>query len=371
MRAVIDRDKFLSALGHVQSVVERRNTIPILSNVLIQAADGKIRLTATDLDLEVVEDTAATIEEAGALTAPAHLLHDIVRKLPEGAQLSLDEGEPGRVSVVSGRARFHLSTLPAEDFPELAAKEASNTFSISADELKFLIDRTRFAISTEETRYYLNGIYFHTTEKDGKMLLRAVATDGHRLACAEVRAPDGAAGMPGIIVPRKTVNELMRLFDAADEDIEVALSENTIRFDIDGVVLTSKLIDGRFPDYERVIPVDNDKRLEVDTRLFAQAVDRVSTVSSEKGRAVKFSISAEALLLSVNNPEAGSAEEELAASFNAEPMEIGFNARYLLDIVGQFGGDTAVFLLSDTGSPTIMRDNAEDNVLYVLMPMRV
>ncbi len=371
MRLTIEREAFLNALSHVQSVVERRNTIPILANVLLQARDDGLRLTATDLELEVVEDTVAQTEQPGATTVPAHLLHDIVRKLPEGSQLKLDEPEPGRVVITSGRSRFMLSSLPAEDFPELAAVEPTNTFSISPEDLRFLIDRTRFAISTEETRYYLNGIHFHTTETDTDVLLRAVATDGHRLARAELPAPGGAEGMPGIIVPRKAVQELLRLLDAADGDIAVALSENTIRFAIDGVVLTSKLIDGRFPDYERVIPTSNDKRLEVDTRLFAQAVDRVSIVSADKGRAVKFVISPASLLLSVTNPDAGSAEEELAASFNGGEMEIGFNARYLLDIIGQFGGDTAVFELADSGSPTIIRDSDEARVLYVLMPMRV
>ena len=371
MRLTIEREAFLNALSHVQSVVERRNTIPILANVLIQARDGSVRLTATDLELEVVEDAPAMLEEEGATTVPAHLLHDIVRKLPEGSQLKLDEPEPGRVTITSGRARFMLSSLPAEEFPELAALEPANTFDIGTDDLRFLIDRTRFAISTEETRYYLNGIHFHTKETDSGVVLRAVATDGHRLARAEVAAPSGAEGMPGIIVPRKAVLELGRLFDVAKDSISVALSENTIRFSIDGVVLTSKLIDGKFPDYERVIPVDNDKRLEVDTKLFCQAVDRVSIVSSDKGRAVKFVISPESLLLSVNNPDAGVAEEELAASFNGGEMEIGFNARYLLDIVGQFSGDTTLFELADSGSPTIIRDSDEERALYVLMPMRV
>ncbi len=371
MRVTIERDAFLSALSHVQSVVERRNTIPILANVLVQAQENKVRLTATDLELEVVEDAPAMVETAGAVTVPAHLLHDIVRKLPEGAQVRIDEPEPGRVIIASGRSRFMLSSLPAEDFPELAALEPTNTFSIGTEDLKFLVERTRFAISTEETRYYLNGIFFHTSEQEDGVKLRAVATDGHRLAWAEVMAPAGAAGMPGIIVPRKAVLELMRLFDAAGDEIEVALSENAIRFSIDGVIMTTKLIDGRFPDYERVIPQNNDKRLVVDTKLFAQAVDRVSIVSSEKGRAVKFTISPDTLLLSVNNPEAGSAEEELAAEFSGGEMEIGFNARYLLEIVGQFEGDTAEFLLSDAGSPTIIRDPAEERALYVLMPMRV
>ena len=372
MRVTVDRNALLKALGHVQSVVERRNTIPILSNVLVQAENGTLRLTATDLDMEVVEETgSATIVEEGASTAPAHLLHDIVRKLPDGAELSLEQPDEGRLAIVAGRSRFMLPALPPEDFPDLAAGQPSHEFAIAPADLKFLIERTRFAISTEETRYYLNGIYFHHIETDDGHMLRAVATDGHRLARAEIPAPEGCQDMPGIIVPRKTVLELVKLIDAADGDISVALSETKIRFAIDGVLLTSKLIDGNFPDYERVIPVANDRRLEVDTRLFAQAVDRVSTVSSEKGRAVKLSISQDRLVLSVNNPEAGSAEEELACSYSAEPMEIGFNSKYLLDITGQFEGDTTLFLLNDSASPTIMRDLADERAIYVLMPMRV
>ena len=370
MRVTVERNDFLKALGHVQSVVERRNTVPILSNVLVQAKDGVLRLTATDLDMEVVETARkANIAEDGAATAPAHLLHDIVRKLPDGAELRLEQPDEGRLAIITGRSRFMLPALPPQDFPDMKAGEMTHEFAISPDDLKFLIERTRFAISTEETRYYLNGIYFHHVEEGN--LLRAVATDGHRLARAEAEAPAGCEGMPGIIVPRKTVLELVKLIDAAEDDIGVAMSDSKIRFSIDGVVLTSKLIDGNFPDYERVIPTANDKRLEVDTRLFAQAVDRVSTVSSEKGRAVKLAISEDRLVLSVNNPEAGSAEEELACSYDAEPVEIGFNARYLLDITGQFEGDTTLFLLNDGGSPTIMRDAGGERAIYVLMPMRV
>ncbi len=369
MRVTVERNDLLTALGHVQSVVERRSTIPILSNVLAQAADGGLRLTATDLDIEVVETTKAEIAEEGALTAPAHLLHDIVRKLPDGAQLRIEQHDPDKLAIVTGRSRFILPVLPPEEFPDLAAGEASHEFAIAPEDLKYLIESTRFAISTEETRYYLNGIYFHHVGDGG--LLRAVATDGHRLARAEVSAPSGCEDMPGVIVPRKTVLELVRLLDAADGDIAVALSESKIRFSIDGVLLTSKLIDGNFPDYERVIPVANERRLEVDTRLFAQAVDRVSTVSSEKGRAVKLAISEDRVMLSVNNPEGGSAEEELAAVYSAEPLEIGFNSRYLLDIISQFTGDTTLFLLNDSASPTIVRDAGDERAIYVLMPMRV
>src|SRR5437868_914497 len=368
MRVTIERSAFLKALNHVQSVVERRNTIPILSNVLVQAKGSAIKLTATDLDIEIVEEAPAEVAQEGAATVPAHMLYDIVRKLPDGAQLELDQGpDRGRVSIVAGRSRFAIQALPPEDFPALAAGEPTNRFALPAASLKGLIEKTRFAISTEETRYYLNGIYLHEVADT----LRAVATDGHRLARAQVLLPDGSKGMPGIIVPRKTVLELAKLIETEESEIAVALSAAKIRFSFNGLVLTSKLIDGTFPDYERVVPRHNDKLLEIDTKLFSSAVDRVSTISFEKGRAVKLNISREKLVLSVNNPDSGSAEEEIAASYDAEPIDIGFNSRYLLDIASQIKGDTARFKLADAGSPTIIADPADEDALYVLMPMRV
>jgi len=372
MRVTIERSALLKSLSHVQSVVERRNTIPILSNVLVNAADGAVRLTATDLDIEVIDEVAADVAQAGATTVPAHMIHDIVRKLPDGAQIEIEQGpDEGRLAVISGRSRFSLQALPPADFPDLAAGEFSHRFALQAADLKFLIEKARFAISTEETRYYLNGIYLHHVDVDGKARLRAVATDGHRLAQVEVEAPDGAAGMPGVIVPRKTVLELVRLLEDSETSVDVSLSSAKIRFTAGNLTLTSKLIDGTFPDYERVIPQRNDKRMEVDIRLFTNAVDRVSTISSEKGRAVKLNIAADKVVLSVNNPESGSAEEELAASYTDEPLDIGFNSRYLLDIASQFKGDSASFEFADAGSPTIVRDTADTRALYVLMPMRV
>jgi DNA polymerase III subunit beta len=372
MRVTIERSAFLRSLNHVQSVVERRNTIPILSNVLIQAARGTLRLTATDLDIEVVETVSAEIARDGASTAPAHILYDIVRKLPDGAQLEIEQGpDEGRLLVVAGRSRFSLQSLPPQDFPDLASGDMTHEFALPAPALKTLIEKTRFAISTEETRYYLNGIYLHEVASEPQSLLRAVATDGHRLAQVQYSMPEGANSMPGIIVPRKTVLELTKLVEASEGDVLISLSSSKIKFAIDGLTLTSKLIDGTFPDYERVIPRHNDKKLSVDTKLFTQAVDRVSTVSSEKGRAVKLNISDERLVLTVNNPDSGSAEEELSASYNADPLDIGFNSRYLLDIVGQFKGDTASFDFADAGSPTIIRDPDDGSALYVLMPMRV
>jgi len=369
MRVTIERSAFLKALTHVQSVVERRNTIPILSNVLVQADDGAVKLTATDLDIEIVESVPAEVAKGGATTVPAHMLYDIVRKLPDGAQLELEQTGDSRISIFAGRSRFALQALPHEDFPDLAAGEFPNRFSIAASNLRGLIEKTRFAISTEETRYYLNGIYFH--EVPVANLLRAVATDGHRLAQAEIARPEGAKGMPGIIVPRKTVLEVVKLFESTDGDVDVSLSASKIRFAADDLVLTSKLIDGTFPDYERVIPRHNDKVLELDTKTFAAAVDRVSTISMEKGRAVKMQIGGNKLTLTVNNPDSGSAEEEIACSYDAEPIDIGFNSRYLLDVASQVKSDAMVFSLADAGSPSIVRDPGDEQALYVLMPMRV
>jgi DNA polymerase-3 subunit beta len=372
MKVTLERAALLKSLGHVHRVVERRNTIPILANVLLQAANGRLQLKATDLDLEVTESVAADIGQAGATTLPAHVLYDIVRKLPEGAQVSLESsGEAGQLLLRSGRSRFNLQSLPESDFPDLNAGDLSHRFTLPAGDLKKLIDKTQFAISTEETRYYLNGIYVHTTEVDGHVMLRAVATDGHRLARVEIPAPTGSAGMPGVIVPRKAVAEVQKLVDDVNAEVSIELSTTKIRFTFGDVVLTSKLIDGTFPDYARVIPANNDKRLIIDCAPFAAAVDRVSTISSERGRAVKLSLTDGRLTLSVTNPDSGSAMEELEVDYDAGALDIGFNARYLLDITSQLDSDTALFRLADPGSPTLIQDRDGAAALYVLMPMRV
>lgn len=374
MKFTIERSALLKSLGHVQSVVERRNTIPILSNVRIEATEGNLSLTATDLDLAVIDQAVANISEPGATTVPAHTLFDIVRKLPDGADIEISVEPDLRLSLKSGRSRFSLACLPQEDFPVMSEGEMSHEFSLPAADLKRLIDKTRFAISTEETRYYLNGIYLHVTEGDaegGGDRLRAVATDGHRLARVETSVPEGAAGMPGIIIPRKTVGELRKLIEEFDGDVGIALSDTKIRFSFDGAVLTSKLIDGTYPDYSKVIPSGNDRILEVDGRSLAEAVDRVSTISTERTRSVKLALEADKITLAVNSPETGSASEEVAATYSDEAMEVGFNARYLLDILGQVDGDVVRAELADPGSPTVIRDSADDGALYVLMPMRV
>jgi len=372
MKVTVERSQLLKALGHVHRVVERRNTIPILSNVLMSAGVMGLKLKATDLDIEVVETVPADVGMQGSTTVPAHVIYDIVRKLPDGAQVSLETtGETGQMTLRSGRSRFTLQTLPETDFPDITSGEMPHVFTLKSGDLKRLIDKTQFAVSTEETRYYLNGIYFHTLEVEGKALLRAVATDGHRLARVETPAPSGAVGMPGVIVPRKAVAEVQKLLEGGDVDVGVELSATKIRLTVGDVVLTSKLIDGTFPDYGRVIPSGNDKLLHVNRGEFAVSVDRVATISSERGRAVKLSMADGRMVLSVTNPDSGSATEEIEVDYDAAPLDIGFNARYLLDITAQLDSDTALFKLADPGSPTVIMDREGSSALYVLMPMRV
>ena len=367
MKATIERATLLKSLSHVQSVVERRNTIPILSNVLIEARDdGSIRLMATDLDLQVDESVPANVGTAGATTVSAHTLFDIVRKLPEGSQVELNAAE-GKMQLTAGRARFNLSTLPRDDFPVIAEGDLPTRFELPAATLRQIIDKTRFAISTEETRYYLMGIFLHVADD----ALKAAATDGHRLARVTVAKPDGADGMPDVIVPRKCVAELRKLLDELEGTVEVSMSPTKIRFGLGSAVLTSKLIDGTFPDYNRVIPTGNDKLLKLDPKSFAQGVDRVSTIASEKTRAVKMNVDRDKVTLSVTSPESGTATEELAADYGADGLEIGFNARYLLDILGEIDGDTVEVHLADAAAPTLLRENDKSPALYVLMPMRV
>ena len=370
MKATIERATLLKGLSHVQSVVERRNTIPILSNVLLEATDGALRLMATDLDLQVNEQVAAAVDQPGATTVSAHTLFDIARKLPDGSQVSLSAAE-GRMAIRAGRYNSSLPTLPRDDFPVIAEGELPTRFELPAETLKQIIDKTRFAISTEETRYYLNGIFLHASEDSGKAVLKAAATDGHRLARVTVPLPDGAAGMPDVIVPRKCVAELRKLLDEIDGSVGVSLSGSKIRFDLGQAVLTSKLIDGTFPDYSRVIPTGNDKILRLDPRGFEEGVDRVSTIANEKTRAVKMALDRDKITLSVTSPENGTAAEEVPGEYAAQGFEIGFNSRYLLDILGQIDGDTVEVHLADAAAPTLIRENDKAAALYVLMPMRV
>lgn len=367
MKATIERATLLKSLGHVQSVVERRNTIPILSNVLVEAlADGALKLMATDLDLQIVDTVEAKVETAGTTTVSAHMLFEIARKLPEGSEVSLSAAD-GKMQVQAGRSNFNLPTLPRDDFPVIAEGDLPSAFELPALTLRQIIDKTRFAISTEETRYYLNGIFMHVADD----VLKAAATDGHRLARVTVAKPDGAEGMPDVIIPRKCVSELRKLLDEVEGSVSVSLSASKIRFELGHAVLTSKLIDGTFPDYNRVIPTGNDKLLRIDPKNFMQGVDRVATIASEKTRAVKMAVEKDKITLSVTSPENGTAAEEVSGQYDSDPFDIGFNARYLMDILSQVEGEAVEVHLADSAAPTLIRENDKAMALYVLMPMRV
>ncbi|VAV95922.1 DNA polymerase III beta subunit [hydrothermal vent metagenome] len=371
MKFSIERAHLLKALSHVTSVVERRNTIPILSNVLLSATADGVSFAATDLDIEIIETTEAQVQKEGVATLPAHTFYEIARKLPDGADVNIERtGEDSQITLTAGRAKFALPTLPEDEFPALSAEGMTHQFQMQAAEFARLIDKTRFAVSSEETRYYLNGVHLHATD-DKDAVIRAVATDGHQLALCESPAPDGATGMPAIIIPRKTIGEVRKLIDDVSGDIDIQVSDAKIRFSVGSAILTSKLIDGSFPDYQRVIPKDNENRLELENRSFAASVDRVATVSTEKSRSVKMILEADALTLRVSNPEAGQGTEEVSVSYGGEPMEIGFNAKYLLNVLSQIDGQDVVFCLSNANSPILIEDSGDEHALYVLMPLRV
>lgn len=372
MKLSIERNTLLKAVSQAQSVVERRNTIPILANVLIEAEGGHAQFRATDLDIEVLDKVVAQVERSGSTTVSAVTLHDIVRKLPDGALVTLsDDAAKGRLSVEAGKSVFSLATLPKEDFPVMASTEYEANFTAKAPILRRLFDKSKFAISTEETRYYLNGVYMHTAETVDGTMLRCVATDGHRLARVDAEMPQGAQNLPGVIVPRKTVGELRKLLEDDDTQIAVSVSETKVRFATSEITLTSKVIDGTFPDYARVIPQGNTRKLEVDASEFAKAVDRVATVSSERSRAVKLSLESDKLVLSVNSPDSGTAEEELVVAYDDEKLDIGFNAKYLLEIASQVDRENAVFMFNSAGDPTLMQEGNDSSAIYVVMPMRV
>ena len=372
MKLTIERSALLKALGHVQSVVEKNGTIPILSNIKFDAGDGRLELTGTDMDVAVVELVTANVQEQGAVTISAHTFYEIVRKLPEGSEVKIEVVASGeRVEISAGLSRFSLATLSVDDFPTMTEGDLAHSFVLSAAECQALVGKTRFAMSTEETRYYLNGVYLHTSEQEGTEVLRAVATDGHRLARVEVELPAGATGMPGVIIPRKAIGELSKLIEEGVEEVKISLSENKIRFVCGKAILVSKLIDGTFPDYGRVIPSGNDREMVVNAKALSRAVDRVSVISSEKTRGVKVVIATGKMTLSATSTANGTAEEKIDVNYTGDTLEIGFNSRYLMDVLAQVESENAIFMLADSNAPALVRDELDAGSLYVVMPMRV
>jgi DNA polymerase-3 subunit beta len=372
MKLTIERAALLRSLAHVQNVVERRTTIPILSNVKLAAEDGRLGLTATDMDLSLVAQEPANVASPGVTTVSAHTLFDIVRKLPDGSEVQFEQnGGGGEATVRAARSVFNLPTLPADEFPAIGEEQLGVRFAMPANDLARLIDKTRFAISTEETRYYLNGIHVHATKGGAASTLRGVATDGHRLARVEVALPKGAEQIPPIIVPRKTVHEVRKLIEGEEGEVGVSVSPTRIQFSLPRAVLVSRLIDGTFPEYERVIPTGNEKVVALEAKEFAQAVDRVQTISTDKARAVKLSLAGGKVTVSAVSADAGRAIEEIDADYRGDPLEIGFNARYILDMMAEIDGAQVRFEMASAAAPTVVRDPQDASTLYVLMPMRV
>lgn len=367
MKFSIEKAVFAKALARTTRVVERRNTYPILANVRLEAKDGSLSLRATDLDIEITASIPAMVSNPGVTTVPAALLEGIVRKFPDGSEVSFEHADHNAL-VKAGRSRFNLATLDADQFPDLKSGAFTHTFTVPSADLERLFAKVAFAISTEETRYYLNGIYFHAADDN----LRGVATDGHRLARYDLPLPDGATGMPGVIVPRKTVTELAKLLGGFDGDVTVEMSDTKTRWTMGDVVLLSKSIEGTFPDYQRVTPALTNRIATVGSASLKSAIDRVSIVSSERGgKAVKFGLSAGNLLLEVSNPDHGTSQEDLAVDWDADPFDIGFNAKYCLDCLNVLSGKDFKMSFSDAGSPTRIFSDEDPNALLVLMPMRV
>jgi DNA polymerase-3 subunit beta len=366
MKITIDRSELLKKLGHVQSVVERRNTIPILSNVLLDATGTKLVMLATDLDIQISDSAEAVIEVPGTTTVSAQMLFDIVKKLPDGSQVRL-ELDQAKLKVVAGRSRFQIPTIPSDDFPKMSKGNMEHEFAVTTGSLQKAFERTRFAMSTEESRYYLNGIYIHVSE--GKLL--AVATDGHRLAKNTVETGDAAlAGMPDVIIPRKTVGELIKLLSEYEGEIEVGVSKGKVSFDIGDLHLLSKTVDGTFPDYTRVIPQNNGIVVKVNVAPLDEAVDRVTVVSSEKTRAVKMEVSGDTIKVSVTSIETGNANDEVLCEANGE-IEIGFNSKYLSEMLKYIESDVVEFRFDAAASPVLVIDQTRPDDVGVLMPMRV
>ena len=368
MKIIIDRSDLLKPLSHIQSVVERRNTIPILSNVVIKADENYLYLSATDMDIDILEKFKCKVLIPGSITVTAHILYDIIRKFTDGSEV-LIEFTGSTASLSCNKSKFQLPVLPVEDYPTLFQGDLPINFNLSVEELCRLIDTTKFAISMEETRYYLNGIYLHKEDKK----LVSVATDGHRLARTSINLPSGADLINGVIVPRKAIYEIRKLIEdfSGDEEVSISISDTKIKVSVRDTTITSKLIDGNFPDYEKVIPKENKNIISLDSVIFSESVDRVSTIFSDKSKSVRMSLSQNKVTLEANSPDTGSAVEEIELSYSSEEISIGFNSKYLLDVTSQIGSGIFNMSLKDSGAPALISLPDDPESLFVLMPMRV
>ncbi len=375
MEIKINSTDLLKALSHIHGIVEVRHTLPILSNIILEAKDDKLILSSTNLDIYCSDKIKAEVIKSGEVSVSAVTFFEIIKRLPSGSEvlMIMEEGE-NEIRLTCGRSRFNLSTLKTDDFPIISDNDLSTNFVLSADELIRIIDKTKFAVSNEETRYYLNGIFLHKAERNSIQFLRAVATDGHRLAQYDIPLPQGAEDITGIIIPKKTIYELRKVLDDANGDVSVSLNENKIKFSFNDLKVVSKVIDGTFPDYTKVIPQKNDKNFKTNNSDLKNAIDRVSAVAANeesKSKAIKFCIENNLLSLSVESQSKGSANEMIDVNYSGDKVDIGFNSKYIIDICNEVDGDEISISLSDSISPAIILDKTDENLFFVLMPMRI
>ncbi len=375
MEFKINSSDLLKALSHIHGIVEVRHTLPILSNIILKAKDNELTLSSTNLDIYCADKIKAEVSIAGEISVSAVTFFEIVKRLPSGSEvvMTMEEGE-NEIILKCGRSKFNLSTLKTDDFPIISDNDLSTNFVLSADELIRIIDKTKFAVSNEETRYYLNGIFLHKANRNSIQFLRAVATDGHRLAQYDIPLPQGAEEITGIIIPKKTIFELRKVLDDANGDVNISLNENKIKFTFNDLKIISKVIDGTFPDYTKVIPQKNNKNFKTNNNELKNAIDRVSAVAANeesKSKAIKLSLEDNKLNLSVESQSRGSANEIIDISYDGDKVDIGFNSKYIIDICNEVDGEEVDISLLDSVSPAIILDKTDENLFFVLMPMRI
>ena len=371
MKFKISRSIFFKTLSHLQGIVDKKNSLPILANILIEAKDNSLILSSTDMDISIIEKINCSVTENGATTINSQILYDIVRKIDEDNEIEIISNNGKLLTLRSNGSRFSLACLPKEDYPIIEQDNSGVDIILNSKILFKLIDKTKFAISNEETRYFLNGLYFNITNEANKKIVTLVATDGHRLAKFSHEIEGEIDQVSGVIIPKKTIYELSKLLSEIDGDVKISISSNKIVFKIEDIIFISKLIDGSFPDYKRVIPTDNTNILKINRDKLLSAVDRVSTIANEKSPVIKFKLLENILNLNTINNESSSASEDLTISYQGEEIEIGFNSKYIMDIVNNLDDTEISINLKNNTSPVIAQEKSNNNLVYVLMPMRV
>ena len=371
MEFTINRDIFLKVLGRANGIIEKKTTLPILSNILIEAKSSKIKITVTDLDIIYFEELEPKeIKKEGSTTISASILYDILRKLQSNATVELSLQTSNKIKLISEKSKFNLLCLPSDNFPLSDEDINQKYFEVSSQKLLKLLNKTKISISNDETRHYLNGIYLHKTNLESKSFLCGVATDSHRLSSSSLEI-DPSINIEPVILPKKTIFQLISLLEQSNSTIKISNNKSKIKFEMDSGVLISKVIDGRFPDYTKVIPKGNDKILQIDLDEFKNSIERVTTVSSDRKEGLKMAISKEVVQLSVNNPSSGEGTENINAKFNSDDLNISFNSRYLTDIASQIENENIIINLKDAGSPVLINDFSDKNSFYVVMPMKI